>query len=86
VVPEGLQARVRRGSWPILPLFKFLQEKGKISEHEMFEVFNMGVGMILIVAGGSREAVLKTVRSAGFSPAVIGEIVRDTSSRVILAD
>ena len=88
VLPAGLQAKIRRGSWPVLPIFKFLQEKGKVAEPEMFEVFNMGIGMILIVGQDEAAAVEKIIQSeknAGFSAHAIGEIVRGADG-VLLAD
>jgi len=86
VVPEGFQARIKRGSWPVLPIFQFLKEKGKVSEHEMYEVFNMGVCMILAVGRADADQVSKLIRDGGFEPSVIGEIVDGQSEHVKLVD
>lgn len=50
VLPEGLGVSVRLGSWPVPPLFRLIQERGEISNSEMLRVFNMGIGMVVIVA------------------------------------
>jgi phosphoribosylformylglycinamidine cyclo-ligase len=86
VVPEGLQARIKRGSWPVLPIFQFLQEKGKISEREMFEVFNMGAGMILAVSAKDVEKVTQIAKTGGFTTQVVGEIVDGQAENVELVD
>ena len=86
VVPEGLQARIRRGSWPVLPVFQFLEEKGKVSEREMFEVFNMGVGMILAVSAKDAEKVMQIAKAGGFESHVVGEIVDGQPENVKLVD
>ncbi len=49
VLPRGCKALIRKGSWPIPPIFKFLQKKGGIPEREMYRTFNCGIGMVLVV-------------------------------------
>jgi phosphoribosylformylglycinamidine cyclo-ligase len=49
ILPDGCGAAVRKGSWPVLPVFNWLQEKGSVAEEEMFRVFNMGMGMLIVV-------------------------------------
>ena len=56
VFPEGCRALVRRGSWEILPVFKFIQEKGRIDEAEMLRDFNMGIGLIAVIGGEEAES------------------------------
>jgi phosphoribosylaminoimidazole synthetase len=50
ILPEGLSARVRQGSWPIPALFKLIQERGGIETSEMFRVFNLGIGMVVVLS------------------------------------
>jgi len=71
VIPPGLQARVRRQSWPIPPLFSFLQERGQIPDEEMVRVFNLGIGYILVVDAQVGHA-LPSQLGEGW---VIGEVV-----------
>ncbi len=49
ILPAGTAARVDRGSWEVPPLFRFLSEKGRVPEPEMFRTFNMGIGMVAVV-------------------------------------
>jgi phosphoribosylformylglycinamidine cyclo-ligase len=58
ILPPATGAVVRKGSWPILPIFRFIQEKGSVEEAEMYRTFNMGIGMVLVVAE-QRVASLK---------------------------
>ncbi len=48
-MPEHLSAEIYKGTWPIQPLWPFIQKKGHISDDEMYRVFNMGIGMIAVV-------------------------------------
>jgi phosphoribosylformylglycinamidine cyclo-ligase len=57
ILPEGLNVEIRRGMWPGLPVFNLLQRLGNIEESEMFRVFNMGVGMVLICAPEAGVAI-----------------------------
>jgi phosphoribosylformylglycinamidine cyclo-ligase len=61
VLPRGCQANIRRESWRIPPIFEIIQRGGSISPAEMYKVFNMGIGMVLIVpANRAAEAVRRT--------------------------
>jgi phosphoribosylaminoimidazole synthetase len=59
VLPRKCDAKIKVGSWEILPIFRYLYEKGNIDIHEMFRVFNMGIGMTVIVAPESVERIVK---------------------------
>jgi phosphoribosylformylglycinamidine cyclo-ligase len=48
ILPKNLDAEIKKGSWPILPIFPFIQKIGNVSEQEMYTAFNMGIGMILV--------------------------------------
>lgn len=74
VLPAGLGVRVSRGSWPILPVFSWLQKLGNVEEHEMFRTFNMGIGFILVVAPEDVAAVTSRLEAAGEKSYVIGEV------------
>ena len=74
-LPQGLGARIDKSSLQIPPIFRLLQEKGGIPERDMFNTFNMGTGMVLVV---DKEDVVKAVSAldgAGESPRVIGTVV-----------
>ena len=75
-IPDGLCAKVDRASVQILPIFKLIQEKGNITERDMFNTFNMGVGMSIVVDKGDVEKSLKILRDAGEDAYVLGQIVK----------
>jgi phosphoribosylformylglycinamidine cyclo-ligase len=64
-LPEGCAAEVDLESWPVPPLFRFLQERGTIAQDEMFRAFNMGVGLIMMCAARDVERVINIVARAG---------------------
>jgi phosphoribosylformylglycinamidine cyclo-ligase len=76
VLPEGLAIRLRKGSWDVPPVFPWLQSLGSVPDEEMFRVFNMGIGLVLIVADYYAEAIARYLRTEVKLPAwVIGEVV-----------
>ncbi|AWB43391.1 phosphoribosylformylglycinamidine cyclo-ligase [Paenibacillus sp. CAA11] len=74
VLPEGVNVDIEYGSWPILPIFQLLQEKGSVSNRDMFTTFNMGIGLVIIVSEGQAEAALTSLRASGETPYVIGKV------------
>ncbi len=74
-IPDGLGAKVIKDSVKILPIFRLIAEKGGISERDMFNTFNMGVGMSIVVAPEDEETALAVLREAGEDPYVIGSII-----------
>lgn len=79
---EGLGMDIQMGSWPILPIFKFLQDLGKVQEKEMFNVFNMGIGMILVVHPQDVDAVLTILNQHQQDAYVIGKVVQQAGIRI----
>lgn len=75
VLPDGVDAVVRTSSWPVPPLFQFLTEAGNVAFEEAYEVWNMGVGMVLIVDSYSAESILKRAAGLGHKGWVIGKTV-----------
>ena len=78
VLPAKFDVVVRKGSWPIPPLFQMLQTGGKVAEAEMYQVFNMGIGMTIIAARDLAESVLRFVRAQKQTAWMIGEVVPGT--------
>ncbi len=74
-IPDGLGAKIDKSAVKILPIFKLIQEKGGISERDMFNTFNMGVGMSIVVAKEDASLALETLKAAGEDAYIIGEIV-----------
>ena len=74
VIPDGLQARVRAGSWPILPVFPLIQRLGQVAEAEMYRTFNMGLGMMAVVAPDEAESLQRRLEREGEQVYIVGEI------------
>ena len=74
ILPDNTQAVIKAGSWPRPEIFNWLQEKGNIEDHEMYRVFNNGIGMAVIVATDKAEEAMKLFREAGETVYRIGEI------------
>jgi phosphoribosylformylglycinamidine cyclo-ligase len=81
VLPDGLGAVVRRGSWQPPALFRSLQQAGGVEQAEMDRVFNMGVGMIAIVPPADADAVVAALAAAGENAWVLGAIERGEGVR-----
>jgi phosphoribosylformylglycinamidine cyclo-ligase len=74
-LPEGLTAKIEKAAIQTPPIFHMLQSTGKISEHDMFNTFNMGVGMALIVAKEDADKALNALWAERCDAYVMGEIV-----------
>ena len=74
VVHDDQGILINEGTWPILPIFKYLEKTGKIPHREMFNVFNMGIGMMIIVKPEDADKVISILESKGEKAYKIGEI------------
>lgn len=70
--PKQFNAVIQKGSWNIPPIFPLIQEKGNISEHDMYNTFNMGIGMSVIVSPEDAEETVKILNEAGEHAQIIG--------------
>ena len=75
ILPEGLGVRLKRGAWPIPPVFSLLQRLGEVEESEMYRTFNMGIGFVLIVSEKDADLVSQRLRAQGEDCFVIGQVV-----------
>jgi phosphoribosylformylglycinamidine cyclo-ligase len=76
VLPPNCRAFIRKGSWETPPVFDWLRRLGPVEEAEMFRVFNMGIGLVMIVAEYYADSIARTIRQESKIPAwVIGEVV-----------
>ena len=82
-IPDGLGAKIDKSAVKVLPIFKLIAQRGGISEHDMFNTFNMGVGMSIVVAKEDADTALEILRANGEDAYVIGEIV-ESEDKVIL--
>ncbi len=74
VLPEGTRAEIRAGSWPIPDFFLFMQKAGKVSRAEAFEVWNMGLGLLLVARSKDVEAIERALQASGHACHRVGEI------------
>jgi phosphoribosylformylglycinamidine cyclo-ligase len=75
VLPRNCDARIKAGSWEIPPLFRYMREKGDVSIEEMFRVFNMGIGMVMIVGADAVAEVASRLGRRGQKHFFIGNVV-----------
>lgn len=75
VLPRTCDAEFDLGSWPVPPVFPLIQQAGGVAEGEMYRVFNMGIGMVMVVTPPSVETVMAKLRRAGCRSRVVGRIV-----------
>ena len=75
-IPEGLGVRIRRRDVRVLPVVDLLPKTGTISEHDMFNTFNMGVGMSIVVAREDAARAMEVLKANGEDAYVLGEIVK----------
>ena len=72
VFPEGIGAEVKLGSWPVPPLFSVIQQKGEIDPAEMYRVFNMGIGMLVVAAKEDADRLRSAIPEETW---IVGELV-----------
>ncbi len=76
VLPKSLDVVIKKGSWDMLPIFRIIAEKGGVPEAELYQVFNMGIGMVAIVLADKADAALKFIQSQKHNAWIIGEVVK----------
>jgi phosphoribosylformylglycinamidine cyclo-ligase len=76
VLPRGVAAIIEVGSWPVLPIFKHLQKLGNVPQEEMLRVFNMGLGMLLVVPAKKFQKAQSVLERAGEKVYTVGRIVK----------
>ncbi|QGQ94127.1 phosphoribosylformylglycinamidine cyclo-ligase [Paenibacillus psychroresistens] len=74
VLPEGVNAHIEYGSWPILPIFQLMQAAGQITNNDMFRTFNMGIGMVVVVAAGFADEAERIAGELGENVYRIGQV------------
>ena len=84
ILRDGQGIEVREGSWEILPVFRALEKWGQIPHREMFNIFNMGVGMVLALDASEAEAAVSILSAAGRKASVIGCVTDRPGVNIIL--
>lgn len=75
ILPQGCRARIHSGAWPVPPIFPVLQKKGRVAEAEMYRVFNMGIGLALVLPSEHANNAIAKASELGDRAFTIGEIV-----------
>ncbi|MEG7735816.1 phosphoribosylformylglycinamidine cyclo-ligase [Listeria monocytogenes] len=83
MLTNDLAVKVELGSWPVLPIFDVMKKYGQLNEMEMYEIFNMGIGMVLAVAKADVERTLEVLVQNGEAAYVIGEVTTRENDAVI---
>ena len=76
ILPAKVNVIINKNSWPVPQVFRCIQNKGSISDKEMYHTFNMGVGMVLIVRPGAEKAIMRQLDRSGLRSWVIGKAVK----------
>lgn len=63
ILPEGCCAKIKKGSWEVLPIFEAIQQLGQVPEQDMYTTMNMGIGMVVVVPAAQRDAVLADLKN-----------------------
>lgn len=82
-IPKGLGVKIKRADVKVLPIFDLIQKKGSVSEHDMFNTFNMGVGMSIVVAKEDVEKAISVLKANGEDAYVLGEIVKSDDGVIL---
>ena len=75
ILPDGLTARIDRGSWPVQPIFKMMQRISGMKDEQIYNTFNMGIGMVMAVDSEEADTVVCAANSLGENAFVIGEVI-----------
>ena len=82
-IPDGLCAKVEESAVKVLPIFELIAKSGNISKRDMFNTYNMGVGMSIIVAKEDADKAVKILKENGEDAYIIGEVVRAEEKIII---
>ena len=83
ILSEGQGVEVKEGSWEILPVFRFLEKWGGVAHREMFNIFNMGVGMVIALDSSEADKAIEILAKHGEKASVIGRIVEGEGVTII---
>ena len=83
ILSEGLGVEIKDGSWDILPVFDLLRKYGNLPRREMFNIFNMGIGMVIALRAQDAEKAIETLRGSGIEALEIGKVVKGTGVTLV---
>jgi phosphoribosylformylglycinamidine cyclo-ligase len=76
MMPVGLRAQIFRGAWPVLPVFNLLQDIGSIKENDMYNTFNMGIGMVFALDNDSAQEAVRHLNTEKDQAFIIGQVIK----------
>ena len=85
VLHDGQGLEIREGSWEILPVFRLLEKWGGVPHREMFNIFNMGIGMVLVLDESEAQRAIEILESHGEKASVIGKVTSEPGVNIIAA-
>ena len=84
ILKEGQGVEIEEGSWDILPIFKMLEKWGGVPHREMYNIFNMGIGMVIAVPETEAGRALSILNSAGEKASVIGRVTEGSGVKIVM--
>ncbi len=84
MIPQDVSVHIYTDRWPLLPVFKIIQDEGEINDQDMFRIFNMGIGMVIVTGSDQYLSVLQDLKQSGETAYVIGEVVLRENHRMKL--
>ena len=81
---DGLTARIQKSAFPVPPIFEVIQRAGEIPERDMYNTFNMGIGLVIAIPNGEVGAALDVLTRAGEQAYVIGSVVKGDDGVVLV--
>ena len=84
IIPDGKCCQINKGSWPVPEIFRLIQRQGNVPDQEMYKTFNMGIGMVLVVAPKDVPAVTSSLQRSKVKCFKIGTVVADKRRKIVL--
>jgi phosphoribosylformylglycinamidine cyclo-ligase len=84
VLQDGQGLEIHEGTWEILPVFKMLEKWGNVPHREMFNIFNMGIGMIAVLDASEADKAIRILTNRGEKAAVIGKVTEKPGVNIVL--
>ena len=81
---DGLTARIQKSAFPVPPIFEVIQRAGEIPERDMYNTFNMGIGLVIAIPNGEVGAALDVLTRAGEQAYVIGSVVKGDDGVILV--
>lgn len=85
MLPKGLAARVNLGKWDMPDVFAFLKKQSGLSDDEMYNIYNMGIGFVMVVSADYKDRLVKILENCGERAFVIGDVVASDNARILFS-